>query len=127
MNKKTLDIINKSMKYLGIKYAYIKWKGTPEYPYFIGEYQESPPMNESGLHESTFILTGHARGSAMPLEDAREKIKEYFDPVNGFLATMEDGSTVAIFYSDSFSVPTVDADLEKIQINLDVKEWRVLK
>ena len=37
----------------------------------------------------------------------------------------EDGSAVAIFYATSLVVPTGDAELKRIQINLDVKEWSV--
>lgn len=125
MTKNALKIISESMKALGINYAYMKWKGEVVYPYFVGEYQEADPLNESGLQEGTFILTGHSRGSALPLEDAKQKIKEYFNPIEGHVVIAEDCSAVAIFYSNAAGVHSVDAELEKIQINLDIKEWSV--
>ena len=125
MTKNALKIISESMKALGINYAYMKWKGEVVYPYFVGEYQEADSLDESGLQESTFILTGHSRGSALPLEDAKQKIKEYFNPIEGHVVIAEDGSAVAIFYSNASGIASVDAELERMQINLVVKEWSV--
>lgn len=122
MKIETLNYIDNAMKKMGINYRFKRWKGKPIYPYFTGSYVEKPPLNEDGLQESTFILEGHSRGSAIALEEIKEKIKEYFA---GETAKTEVGTVVAVFYSDSAPVNTVDAELEKIQINLDVKEWSV--
>ena len=47
--------------------------------------------------------------------------------VGGRVVTTESGSVVAIFYANSFDVPTGDAELKKMQINLMIKEWSVMK
>ena len=82
-------------------------------------------MNEDGMQESTFMLTGFSRGTWLELEETKDKISSYFNKVGGRTVIADDGSAVAVFYSNSLVVPTGDAELKKIQINLDVKEWSV--
>ncbi len=129
MTIKGLKIISDAMEALGLNYGFGEYvvgedEKTPEI-YFVGEYQEIAPINEDGMQESTFLLTGFSRGSWFAFEIAKESIKNYFNKVGGNTVIAEDGSAVAIFYSDSFVIPTGDAELRKIQINLDVKEWSV--
>ena len=124
-----LKIISDAMNALGLNYGFGEYvvgddENTPEI-YFVGEYQEITPANESGIQETTFLLTGFSRGSWFALEVAKESIKNYFNKVGGNTVIAEDGSAVAIFYSSSFVLPTGDAELRKVQINLDVKEWSV--
>jgi hypothetical protein len=123
-----LKIISDAMNALGLNYGFgeyrIEGEEVPEI-YFVGEYQEAPVINEDGMQESTFLLTGFSRGSWFALEIAKETIKNYFNKVGGHTVIAEDGTAVAIFYSSGFVVPTGDAELRKIQINLDVKEWSV--
>lgn len=125
MTTKGLNIISEAMEALGLNYAFMEWTGKPKYPYFVGEYQEITPTNETGMQETTFLLTGFSRDSWLALEDAKESIRDYFNKVSGKTVIAEDGSAVAIFYANSFVLPTGDAELKKIQINLDVKEWSV--
>ena len=125
MTKAGMKIISDAMEALKLNYAFMEWTGKPKYPYFVGEYQEVVPINEDGMQESTFLLTGFSRESWLALEDAKEAIKEYFNKVSGKTVIAEDGTAVAIFYANSFVVPTGDAELKKIQVNLDVKEWSV--
>ena len=82
-------------------------------------------MSEDGLQEATFILTGFTRGKWLDLEAAKEKIENYFDKISGKMVIAEDGSVVAIFYGNSLVVPTGEAELKRIDINLSVKEWKV--
>ena len=130
MSKAVLKTIKDSMKEIGINYQFKKWKGHPVYPYFVGSYQEVPTPGEDGMQETSFILTGFARSdgsvdAVLQLEDAKEKIETYFDTGKVVNA---DGSAVAIFYANTFGdLPTGDAELEKIEINLTIKEWRVKK
>lgn len=123
-----LKIISDAMNALGLNYGFGEYvvddEATPEI-YFVGEYQEITPANESGMQETTFLLTGFSRGSWFALEVAKESIKNYFNKVGGNTVIAEDGSSVAIFYSSSFVLPTGDAELRKVQVNLDVKEWSV--
>jgi hypothetical protein len=125
MTSEALNIISSAMKTLGFNYAFMEWNDEPGYPYFVGEFQEVEPQDESGQHDSSFILTGFTRGSWHDLIEAREAICNYFNKVSGKTVIADNGSAVAVFYSNSFVSPTGDAELKKIQINLDVKEWSV--
>lgn len=123
-----LKFIADEMDSLAINYDFGRWKGTPPYPYVIGEYLEVEPINESGEDETQFILSVFARGDTAraDLEAIKNKIKNHFPKIGGRLATTESGSRVAIFYANTLgNLPTGDAELEKIQINLKVKEWSV--
>ncbi len=122
----TLQIIASAMSDMGLNYAFVEWKGDPVYPYFVGEYQETPSMTEDGLQESTFTLTGFTRGSWLELEEAKEQIEKHFNRVSGKTVIADNGSAVAVFYAHSLVVPTGDAELKRIEINLDVKEWKVI-
>lgn len=129
MTIKGLNIISEAMEALGLNYGFGEYvvgedEETPE-TYFVGEYQEGPPPDESGMQESTFLITGFSRGTWYALERAKESIKEYFNKVSGKTVIAEDGTAVAIFYANSFVVPTGNDELRKIQVNLDVKEWSV--
>jgi hypothetical protein len=121
-----LKIISDAMAALGLNYDLGEYNSDtlPEM-YFVGEYQEVPPLNETGEQETDFILTGTARGKWLDLEEAKEKIMNYFNKVSGKTVIAEDGSAVAVFYSNSFIIPTGDAKLKRIEIHLTVKEWSV--
>ena len=125
MTSKALNVISKAMESLGLNCAFMEWDDEPKYPYWIGEFQEIEPYDESGQHDSTFILTGYTRGLWNDLISEREAIYEYFNKVSGKTVIAEDGSAIAVFYANSFVARTGDAELKKIQINLDVKEWSV--
>ena len=125
MTKAGLKIISDAMTELGLNYEFMEWTSEPVYPYFVGEYQETEPLNEDGMQESTFLLTGFTRESWIALEDAKELIAAYFNKVSGKTAIADDGTAVAVFYSFSLNIPTGDAELKKMQINLSIKEWKV--
>ena len=128
MTKEVLQIIRKAMNSLKLEYGFVEYKGNAEgkivYPYFAGEYLETESTTEDGLQESTFILTGFSRDSWETLEEAKEKIEKHFR--NGKVGITSSGSAVAIFYAHSQIVPTTDAELKSIQINLKIKEWKVI-
>lgn len=125
MTAKALNVISEAMKSLGLNYAFMQWDDELKYPYWVGEFQETPPDDESGQQDSSFILTGYTRGLWNDLISETEKIRENFDMVTGKTVIADDGSAVAVFYLSSSVVNTVDAELKKMQINLDVKEWSV--
>lgn len=125
MTSEPLKLISDGMAALGLNYAFERWEDEPKYPYFTGEYQESPPEDESGRQDATFILTGFTRGSWMELETAKEKIENYFNRISGKTVIAENGTAVAIFYERSLVIPTGDAELKRIEINLLIKEWKV--
>lgn len=130
MSIMVLGIIKDSFKEMGLNYDFKRWKGKAKYPYFIGEYQEVEPMNEDGMQETAFILTGFSRwtegnNADVQLEEAKEQIAAYFPAVDGRIVIADNGSVVAIFYAGGLAnIPTGDMELEKIQINLMIKEWR---
>lgn len=131
MSIEALKIISDAMKSLGLNYSFMTYKvgagqKLPEM-YFTGEYQESPPLSEDGEQETSFILNGFTRGTLLSLEEAKKKIKSYFPKVSGKTVITDSGSAVVVFYSNSFTVPTEDAELKRIQINLTIKEWSVIE
>lgn len=125
MSKAALKAISDAMELLGINYDVGCWNGKVVYPYFVGEYQETPPINEDGMQETAFLITGTSRDTWETLEDAKEKIANHFNKVDGNTVIADNGSAVAIFYENSLIVPTGDAELKRIQINLKIKEWSV--
>ena len=125
MSKAVLKLISDAMQSLGIAYGFMEYNGDPlVYPYFVGEYSEEEPTSEDGLQTTTFMITGFSRGSWLDLENAKEQIIKYFGTA-GKTAILENGSGVAVFYNNTLVVPTEDADLKRIQINLTIKEWRI--
>lgn len=126
MSKNILKIVSDAMDELGLEYGLEVYEKNPiVYPYFVGDYTEIEPMTEDGLMVTTFKLTGFSRGSWLTLENAKERIENYFDKVCGKTVMVDNGSAVAIFYANSLIVPTGDAELKRIQINLHCKEWSV--
>lgn len=126
MTRNTLKIINRAMKALDLEYGLVRYDKKPVvYPYWVGEYQENAPTSESGHSTSSFTLTGFHRGEWLKLEQQKESIENYFNKVSGKTVMAEDGSAVAIFYSNSLILPTMDAELKRIRINLDIHEWSV--
>ena len=116
-------IKNIRLERLKIPYAFEEWTANevPD-PYFVGEYNEveSTEREENGYQETTFILTGTGR-KWLGLEQAKEIIENNITET----AILPNGNGIAVFYSNSFPVPTGDAELKRIQINLTIKEWRV--
>ena len=126
MTNNVLKAMKGAMQEIGVEYAFRRFRKKPEYPYCVGDYLESESMTEDGLQECTFTLTGFARGagSETVLEAAKNKIRNYFT-LEGRAFPFDDGSVVVIAYGDAQPVPTEDAELDRIQINLTVKEWSV--
>lgn len=125
MTKNVLDAVKASMKEMGLEYAFRRFRKKPEYPYFVGDYLETDPLTEDGLQECTFTLDGFARGAGSEdtLETVKEKIRNYFTQ-EGQTFPYANG-VVAIAYGNAQPIPTEDAELDRIQINLTVKEWSV--
>lgn len=123
MSIAALAYIEKLMQDIGIPYEFMRWnaKDVPEV-YFTGEYIEtpSPYKYENGHQESTFILRGYTRGEWMGLEEAKAKIEAHAAKT----AILDDGTGIAVFYDSATPVPTADATLKTIKINLNIQEWR---
>ena len=126
MTDEALKFISEELTDAGINYEFGEWTTDPvPDPYFVGEYLESPSTNEDGLQEASFILTGTGRNSWLALELSKATIKQLFNQISGKTAILSNGNGVAVFYSDSSIIPTGDAELKRIQINLSIKEWSV--
>lgn len=119
-----LGFIAEQMKNIGILYEFGEFSQNVRYPYFVGEITEDEPETEDGKETSTMILTGFQRGKRLPLEQAKKKIRNHFHPVSGLIGETEDG-VIAIFYAGASYIPTGEMDLQKIQINLKIIEWKV--
>lgn len=126
MTSDVLKAVKTAMQELGLDYAFRRFRRKLEYPYFIGDYMETDSMSEDGLQECTFTLTGFARGAGAEttLEAAKGKIRNYFTQ-EGRAFPLADGSVVVIAYGNALPIPTEDAELDRIQINLTIKEWSV--
>ena len=119
-----LKFINEQMDILAIPYEFGEWSSEVVYPYFVGEMPSPEEITtEDGREVSTLILTGFHRGRFIDLEILRGKIKTHFSPISGLRAKTDNGS-IAVFYDGAFFVPTNEADLKKIQINLKILEWK---
>ena len=124
MTTDALLLISEGMAVLDLNYAFIRWEGAKPSLYFVGEYQEYEPAAEDGLQEADFILTGFTRGSWLELEEAKQKIENYFYR-DGKTTIAPSGNAVVFSYANSYVIPTADAELKKIEIHLNVKEWKV--
>lgn len=118
-----MKFIADQMAALDIPYEHMEWTTDVKYPYFVGEFTEQEPTTEDGAEFSTMILTGFHRGKTIDLSVLNAKIKKHFDPIHGARA-LTDGGAIAVFYAGAFFVPTGDANLKRIQINLTIKEWK---
>lgn len=118
-----LKFINEQMDILAVPYEFGEWTSEIQYPYSVGEITEDPVTTEDGLEESTLILTCFHRGKYIDLETVKEKIKKHFNPITGLCEKTDSGS-IAVFFDGSFPIPTGEADLKKLQINLKIKEWK---
>lgn len=118
-----LKFISDQMDMIGVPYEFGQWTSTIKYPYFVGEITEEPTMTEDGLEESTMLLTGFCRGSYLDMETVKNKIKSHFPSIHGLRAKTDSGS-IAVFFDGSFYIPSGEADLKKLQINLKIKEWK---
>jgi len=123
MSGDILKIISDDMTALGLNYAFLRWTSDVIYPYFIGEYTEEPNITEDNLQDTAFLITGTTRGSFIDLEIAKANIEKLYRDGKRQITTS--GTGVVIFYESSLTVPTDDAELKKIQINLLIKEWKV--
>lgn len=124
MKESTARLLNNRMSAV-VRYALGRWKGKAADEnscYWVGETLEveSPNRSENGMQETTLILRGFTRGSILLLEQEKEKI-ELFVPCT---MVLPDGTGVVIMYDYANMVPTGDAELKSMKINLTIQEWR---
>ena len=119
-----LKFINEQMDIIAVPYEFGEWSSEIKYPYFVGEITEDPPNTEDGRESSTMLLTGFHRGKMIDLLTVMEKIKSHFSPIHGLRGQTGSGGTIAVFFDGYFIIPSGEADLKKIQINLKIYEWK---
>lgn len=123
MIETALGITKDELNKIDVPYEFMRWTSPVEDRYWVGEFTETPTDTEDGYEEATLILTGTTRSSWLALMQDREKIKDHFPTISGFRKTTETG-VVVIFYESTLPVPTGEADLKRIQINLRIKAWK---
>lgn len=124
MSMTAMNYISNLMASLSIPYAFMEWKEKPpEDRYFVGEPSEVEmiTMEEDGRQDSTLILRGFTFGDWQTLLQDADTIRRHL-PIT---AILPDGTGIAVFYSNARFVPTGDARLKSIKINLELKEWKV--
>lgn len=123
MSEAALAYIANLLNSMGIPYAFREWREKPPDYYFTGDYLEEPSRTreEIGFQPTTFILRGHTRGDWLLLEQAKAKIEKAAMKT----AILPNGNGIAIFYGSASPVPTGDAELKSIKINLEIQEWKV--
>lgn len=123
MSIAALKFVSDTLDSLGISYQFGEWSTNPvPDPYFVGEYTEPESLTkeEDGYQETSFILTGTGT-SWLTLEQAKATIESNISKT----AILSNGNGFAVFYGGSLIIPTGDAELKRIQINLTIKEWSV--
>lgn len=120
----TIEVLNKLNTMLSsvINYEFERWTSNPvPYPYWVGEYMEEPSEYEDGLQVSTFTLTGTTRGTWLDLERDKKKIEKLCNST----MILENGDGLAVFYLNALTIPTDDLELKRLQIDLQIKNWKV--
>lgn len=123
MSIAALKYISDELEALNIDYEFGGWSSNPvPDPYFVGEYTEPESLTkeENGFQEITFLLTGTGT-NWLSLEQAKSTIESNISKT----AILPNGNGIAVFYAGSMIIPTGDAELKRIQINLTIKEWSV--
>lgn len=119
-----IEFINSCLDELKIPFEFKEWTSDVPETYWVTDYLEVESMNEDGMEESTFILTGNTLKSKMELESVKEKVKKYFGN-EGITAILPSGSGIAVSFSTGNYIPSIDHSVHRLEINLEVKEWKV--
>ena len=112
-----LTTLKNEMEKLNIPYTFDTWDNDIELPQFIGEISEIPNTNEDGKSEYSFILTGYATNYSY-LFGVAEQLKNKYKT-----SAIVDG--IVIKYNNTTPIDNGSDDLKQIQINFNIKKWRV--
>ncbi len=122
MITEALSAISEELKRLKINYQFGRWQGKVVYPYFVGEASADEFISENNYQEGTCFINGFTRGAWLDLMSASEQIKTCFAD---FRTITESGSGISITVAAFSVIPCEDAELKRIQITLNIKEWSV--
>lgn len=117
---KCLGILGSELRNLGLNAEFESWTSKIPECYWVYTYIESDNNYETGCKSGILILEGFTRTNLLALEIQKEKIIDHF---MDFRKTVGN-TTVYLGSADAQKVDTYDVELEKIQINIDFKEWR---
>lgn len=122
MISEALSVISEELKKLNIAYQFGRWQGEVTYPYFVGEGSATEFIAENNYQEGTCFINGFTRGDWLDLMNESEKIKHCFAD---FRTITNGGNGIAITVAAFSVIPCEDAELKRIQITLNIKEWSV--
>ena len=118
-----LGFIDKQMTILSVPYEFGEWTQDSQYPYSVGELLNPEDVDtENGKETSTLIITVFHRGKKIALEEIKEKIKKHF--YHG-VREMIDNNAIVVSWGGAMYIPSGEAELQKLQINLNITEWKV--
>ena len=123
--KEAIKFIKKELvDVLGLHYSFVEW-GEDEIPpiYWIGAIFESPTNLENGYAEANFLLTAFTREKWLDVIDEAEIIKSHFPSIYGLRADTDSGSII-VSYESATPVPTDEADIKRLQINLKIIQYK---
>lgn len=119
-----VEYVTGMMDGLALPHAPWRYSATPlPEKYFVSEYSEVPTSTaeENGMRPVTVILRGYTRGDMLSLLVAAGKIEKSCAKT----VILPDGTGLAVFYDSAMAVPTGDAQIKSIKINLNIQVWRV--
>lgn len=125
MTSEGLKYMNSLFESLEIPYEFLQWN-SPNVPntYWTGDYIDNEPMNEDGMEQTSFILTGVTNRKFIELETVKQKLKSHITN-EGMTAVLESGSVIAVTFVDSQPLPSVEYGVHRLQITLNIREWRI--
>lgn len=125
MSVAAIKYVSDLMDRARVPYAFMEWKDTlPDDLFSVGEVHEisSPTMEESGRQDVQVFLRLYTKKDWLSLEYAKERIMKSIIPT----AILNDGTGIAVFYDSATIVPTGDAELKSMKINLTMQLWKVI-
>lgn len=126
MIESILATVSNELNSIGVPYAFMRWTSPVNGRFWVGEYSQTPTDTEDGCEEGTMILTGTTQKEWLELMKDLAKIKDHFPNEYGLRIPTATG-VVVIFYGHGFPVPTEEANLKRLQVNLQIRAWKGMK
>lgn len=118
MEKELLKVINEELRKI-VKYEYGEYTGPLQYPYAVGEYNDSGFSFENNYTNGEMIITVFHKGKEIDLINIKEEIKKVFSDFR----KETDNGTVFVSYRNKLFVRSGEQDLKKMEIYLETKYW----
>lgn len=124
MTREILEHMNLRLKEL-LPYQFFEWGTKVSYPYWIGEYSEVSISAEDGSGEDVMMITGTTKTGVIDLEDGKEILQKAFPKISGYHAVLDSGTHIIAYYDTTTMIPTDGNDIKRLQVNLQIKSWKV--